>query len=84
MSTQRQIGMQALKEMFAEWSDEGFVFVSVTVVHGMMDSITRVWTFASDTKIRTLRVNDYSIGWTDGPEFRIEDVKKVSFDEFFK
>ena len=84
MSTQRQIGMQTLKEMCAEWSDEGFVFVDVKVVNGFMDSITRVWTFVSDTKIRTLRVNDYSIEWTGGPEFTLVDEKKVSFDEAFK
>ena len=83
MSTQRQIGMQTLKEMCAKFSDEGFIFVNIKVENGAFDSITRIWTFVSDTKIRTLRVNDYSIEWKDGPQFTIVDVEKVSFDTAF-
>ena len=83
MSKQRQIGMQSLKAMCAEFSDEGFVFVSVKVENGFMDSVTRVWTFVSDTVVRTVSVDDYSIEWKDGPKFTIVNTPKVSFDRAF-
>lgn len=83
MSKQRQIGMQSLKAMCAEFSDEGFVFVDVKVVNGYMDSVTRIWTFVSDTTVRTVSVDDYSIEWKSGPKFTICDVEKVSFDKAF-
>lgn len=78
------MGMQTLRTMFSEFSDEGFVFVDVKVVDGFMDSVTRVWTFVSDTVIREIRGDDYSIESESGPRVEIRNATKISFDKSFE